>query len=408
MTKVTEMYKYSQSTGKLQVWSAWADGVEVVRSFGEVDGAMQEPRYTAEARSVGASNETTPSEQAQIEVDALYLERHKNKHYRDTVYAAQMMAATCKEPRKIHKFGDHGDKLPNLIYVSVKEDGSRACILEGNVFSKIGLTEKIKVKHLREALEKLGKVDFDSEIYAPELPLQRIRSAWLKPVRTDKEVIKVANDHCKRIGSPKAKSLEEAIDILGYNPNDDAALLKFNIFDIPVTGIPFHERIELMGILEKGIKELGLEDNFVFLYPKLMNREEARTWHDELILLGHEGVVYYDPKDMYKFGVRSYTCQKAKDRLDAETLVVGVEMCKNGDGKLITEASLVLGNVKFKVMMKVKRRDGLSYPRDFNTMEALIGKWITFSYEALSSAGIPAKPVGEVVRKCDAQGVPQE
>ena len=58
--------------------------------------------------------------------------------------------------------------------------------------------------------------------------------------------------------------------------------------------------------------------------------------------------------------------------------------------------------------MKVERRDGKRYERDYETMTSLIGKWITFSYEELSEKGIPTKQVGEEERKCDDQGRPLE
>ena len=58
--------------------------------------------------------------------------------------------------------------------------------------------------------------------------------------------------------------------------------------------------------------------------------------------------------------------------------------------------------------MKVERRDGKRHERDFEVMQGLIGKWITFSYEELSGSGIPTKPVGEEERICDDSGRPLE
>lgn len=402
------MYKVSQSTGKVQVWEAYAEGDQVVRVFGEMDGAMQEPRYTAKSKNTGRSNATTAEGQALVEVEALYTERYTNKHYRYSVEEAVWLSEQCKEPRKIHKYNDHGHKLPDPVYVSVKEDGSRACILGGAMFSKIGRGEDIKVEHLRNAVAALGDVDFDSEVYAHDLSLQRIRSAWLKPIRTDKEIIKVANDKCKKKGTEKVKTLSQALEVLGYNPNEDAPKLKLNIFDIPVTGVPFKERIELMLYLHGEINRLGLQDNFNFLFPKLMTKAEAEKLHDEVVLNGHEGLVFYDPEDLYEFGKRSYTCQKDKRRHDSEAFVTGVEPCKNGTGKLLLRACDELDNVTFKCMIKVTRRDGIDYPRDYETMKELIGQWITFSYENLSDAGIPAKPVGECTRLCNDKGEPLE
>jgi hypothetical protein len=91
-----------------------------------------------------------------------------------------------------------------------------------------------------------------------------------------------------------------------------------------------------------------------------------------------------------------------------EAKVIGIEACKNGDAKLICVASDELENVEFRVMMKVKRRDGVKYPRKVVDMEPLVGQWITFSYEELSDKGVPTKPVGELPRKCNEKGEPLE
>ena len=84
-------------------------------------------------------------------------------------------------------------------------------------------------------------------------------------------------------------------------------------------------------------------------------------------------------------------------------------------GEVLTVATLndrhekgLIRDSEFKCMMKVDRRDGFGYPRTVSDMENLIGQFITFSYEDLSDKGVPCKPVGEEVRKCDQYGNPQE
>ena len=129
---------------------------------------------------------------------------------------------------------------------------------------------------------------------------------------------------------------------------------------------------------------------------------------DEVVYQGYEGLVHYKVDGAYEYGKRSTNTAKDKSRYDSEAKVVSVTSDKNGEGLLHCIACDGLDNVKFKFKMKVERRDGKRYERDFETMQDLVGKWITFSYEELSEAGTPTKPVGEEERLCDDSGRPLE
>lgn len=397
------MYKVSQSTGKMLIWFAKAEGKDVIVSYGELGGKLQVRSYIAQPKNIGKVNYTTSEEQAFVELEALYEDRYNNKHYRSTVEDAVALDKTCKTPRKVHNFKDHADKLPEEVYFSVKLNGSRACILKGDLFSKIGRKETIKVKHIKEAIKELGEVNMDCEVYAHGLPLQRIRSAWLKPVRTDKEVCEVANKHFNLKGKDRITIPSIAINKLGYNPNEDASKLKLFVFDIPVTGIPFKERDRLVDELEEKVEELGLQDTIVTTTRYLINKKDViytrDNWHEK----GYEGGVIYSPEDMYEFGKRSYTCQKTKKRLDSEALVLGCTPDKSGQGVLLLQTNQEMGSITFKAKMR-----GDSESRAFGVQKGFIGKWVNYSYEELSSKSVPTKPVVHETRLCDTKGNPQE
>lgn len=399
------MYKVSQSTGKVQVWKSWSKGNIVFVEHGELHGKYQTQTYTTEPKNVGKINETTAEEQAKVEVTALYQDRYENKHYRDTVEAATILAGTCKEPRKIHNFKDHAHKLPQEVYFSIKLNGSRACILGGNLYSKVGRKEDIKVKHIRDAVRALGSVDMDCEVYGYGLSLQRIRSAWLKPVKTDKEIIKLANDFNSRdpLLKDKVITMQDAINCLGYNPNEDADKLKLFVFDIPVTDIPFKDRVHLIDKLQDEVNSLGLQDSIGFVDTYLIDKDDVLIERDEVHSKGFEGGVVYSPDDMYEFGKRSYSCQKTKPRLDSEALVLDCIADKSGQGVLLLRTNEEMGSVTFKAKMK-----GDAASRSFSKQQQFIGKWVTFSYEELSDAGKPTKPVVHETRLCDKDGNPLE
>lgn len=406
-----ELYKVSESTKKMQVWKGWTVGADVFCEWGELGGKMQQKVYTAEPKNIGRSNETSATQQAEIELVAMYQSQIDNRHYKLSQIKAIEASEVCRIPRKITNYKYRFDKMSDKLLTSVKLNGSRACVVEGKLYSKIGRHEEIKVDHLRDAVEKLGCVNFDAEVYAHGLSLQRIRSAWLKPVKTDKEIIKLANDRAKKVGADsKFKKLAEAVEYLGYNPNEDAPKLKFHVFDIPDdTGAAFLERTDWLQRFLSDVNLAGVSDVFEFLHPYWTPSHEYRTKLLESVhKQGYEGLVHYEPDGVYEYGKRSTNTCKAKPRMDAEAKVISVEKDKNGEGVLTCITSDELDNVEFKCKMKVERRDGNRYERDYESMLTLIGKWITFSYEELSDAGVPTKGVGECERECDEYGRPLE
>ena len=358
----------NKGISKVSVWSCWSEGDNVVSLSGYEDGKKKEFRYTAKATNVGRSNERTPTEQAAEEVLTSYVSQRDNKHYRTTVEAAREHLESCKVPMKLSNFKDHGSKINYPCYVQKKFNGSRLTVIDGDFISKAGRIEDFKVGHIKRSVWRLG-IDFDSEVYRHGLSLQEIQSARLLN-------------------------------------GSDTRLLRLVIFDIPLRNTPFSERAKLLRYLRDRVKEEGHCHIDVEVPTLVNNREELIEFYDNSLLGGYEGIVARNLDGIFEFGYRTYDTQKLKPRFDAEALVESVTKDKNGNGKLHVVSSDKLGNVRFKCMMKVKRRDGNEYPRDFDTMSKLIGSWITFSYEELSNSGIPTKPVGEDERPCNDKGEP--
>lgn len=363
------MYKLTKGGKTFQIWSAWTEGADVVTKYGKLGGKMQESRYTAEAKNIGKVNEYTPEEQAGIELVALYVDRSNNQHYRESEDGARLVYNACVVPMKLANFKDSEAHIKYPCYVQRKFNGSRLMMLDGVAISKIGRVESFGIEHLREQVAQLG-INIDAEVYTHGLSLQKIRSATTKA-------------------------------------NQDTPALTLVIFDAPLRDVVFSDRLRDLRRIQRRIKELSLTHLSVEMPTLVNNREELMAFY-EGVIPEYEGIVIRNQDSLFEFGVRSSSTQKLKPRYDGEALVTGVEECKNGDGKLILRASDSLDGVIFKCMMKVLRRDGLSHPRKVTDMEPLIGQWITFSYEELSDAGIPTKPVGETPRLCNEKGEPLE
>lgn len=366
MSKV--LYKYTKS-GKVQQWISYAEGSDVVSVYGQLDGKLTTSRYTCEAKNVGRSNETTPEGQAILEVKALYEDQINNNHYRYTLEEAQGVVNSCIVPMKISNYKDHPNKVSFPCLVGVKLNGSRAMFKDGKVVSKAGRVETFKVKHILDQVNQLS-VDVDGEVYRHGWSLQRIQSARNKP-------------------------------------NSDTPELMLYIFDIPNKELTVEERTSKLDDLRIEIAEKQLPNLAVVTKETISSLEDLNKYFEE-VTPEYEGIVIWNIGSTYEFGVRSNKVLKWKPRYDSEAKVVNVTKDKSGSGVLHLVACDALDNVTFKCMMKVKRRDGNEYPRDFDSMSTLIGQWITFSYEELSEAGKPTKPVGECLRTCDDQGNPLE
>lgn len=363
------LYKYTK-TGSVQTWVCFSDGDEVVSIYGQLDGKLQESRYTCEAKNVGRSNATTPEQQAIAEVESAYEDRIQNKHYRETLEEAQEVVDACIVPMKVINYKDHPNKVKYPCMISTKKNGSRAMFKDGKVISKAGRVEEFKVGHITDQVKQLS-MDVDGEVYRHGWSLQRIQSARKKP-------------------------------------NEDTPELELHVFDIPVRGKTLSERNSMLVNLKQEVAQKGLSHIKVCIRWAVMSQDQLDYSFEYDVSKGYEGLVIWNEGGMYEFGNRSNEVLKWKPRYDSEAKIIDVTKDKNGNGKLHLQACDALGNVKFKAMMKVHRRDGKEYPRDYDSMCAIKGKWITFSYEELSDKGVPLKPIGESIRVCDNSGEPLE
>ncbi|APC44371.1 DNA ligase [Pseudoalteromonas phage PH357] len=394
---------------KVRVWKAWNVEDNVYVEHGILDGKLQQSVYVAEPKNIGKVNETTGTTQAEIEVKALYEDQTTNQHYRNSVEEAQKVKDANLIPRKILNYKDGWKKLPEKCITSIKLNGSRACIIDGQLYSKIGRPEEVKHDKIREGIEladKLGFSNLDCEVYADGLSLQRIRSAWLKPIKTAKEVCDIANKRFNLKGSSRLKCVVEAIKLLGHDPNEDTKLIKLYVFDIPSKDERgYEERLEEVESFRSLVdSNPALKEVFDFcVYSWTYSHQRRVDKLKSVHLNGYEGLVHYDPKGVYEFGKRSSNTQKAKPRLDSEAFVLDVTKDKSGQGVLLLKANDAMENVEFKAKMK-----GDAESRSYEKQLQYVGKWVNYQYEELSDNGIPTKPVVIGERLCDDSGNPLE
>ena len=350
------------SKGDLRVWSIYTEGSEVVVKHGKLGGKIQEKRYTAEGKSQGKSNETTPEQQAVIEAEAKYVKQLKSGYFPDKDDALGHIEFT---PQKANNYNDQAHKIVYPCLGQKKLDGMRLMIdKNGQAWSKQG--EPIELPShwvgVKELAINCGGLD--GEVYAGlknqgGLSLQRIISAFRKP-------------------------------------NEDTPKLQYWVYDIPNSSTML-ERSKTIEFLSKTVPPCVVLVHGVIL----KNENDADQFFEAKVNQGYEGVVYRNLDAKYEFGKRSYNLIKRKKRETTEATVYHVEMDRNGWGILYCKLE---NSIEFKCQMKVDAAEK-NYRLYENALE-LIGKTIEVEFEALSDSGTPQKPVSIGIREVDKYGRP--
>ena len=363
------------SSGKLKIWEVFTEDNRITVRHGMLGSDRIQSQHTlCEAKNVGKANETSPSQQAQLEAQAKWVKQKKKGYFESKEDA---LGFCDFAPMKAHNFNAHAHRVEYPCIVQAKLDGRRLMIdKQGRAISKQGEQNEVP-EHWKDDILKLKEADLlekglDGEVFAGYkkqggLSLQQINSAFLKP-------------------------------------NENTQLLKFYIYDIPDQNQHQCTRDELIGRIvefceQNGIETIKAVDTFV-----AHNEYEGDEWYKHCLEQGAEGVVYRKVDGLYEFGKKSYNLIKRKPRQDAEALVISSKPDKNGQGLLSCRLE---NGIEFDCLMR-KDSDSTTNYRLAENSASLVGKWITFQYEELSDSGVPLKSVGTGVRRMDNNWQPLE
>lgn len=346
--------------GDLRVWSIYTEGSEVIVKHGKLGGKAQEKRYTAEGKSKGKSNETTPEQQAVLEAEAKYVKQLKSGYFPDKDDALDYIPAS---PMKAQNYNAYAHKIVYPCLGQIKANGQRMLIdKDGVAWSKQGEPLELPAHWVGVKELAINCSGLDGEIFAGlesegGLSLQRIISAFRKP-------------------------------------NEDTPKLHYWVYDIPNQSTMQHRNNTLRYLAETKPDCVVLVDSV-----EINNQLEADSYFESVVKQGYEGVVYRNLDGVYEFGKRSYNLIKRKPRDTSEAVVISVEKDRNSWGILSCKT---FEGVEFKCQMRVGAADK-NYRTYENALE-LIGKTIEYEFEELSDKGVPTKPSGVGLREVDKYG----
>jgi ATP-dependent DNA ligase len=264
-------------------------------------------------KNVGKTNATTPEEQADLEVEAIY-QKKLDRKYSLTPETAQrsnflqpMLAATLDEKKTL--------KAKKKWYLQPKLDGLRCVMDENGGTSRAGKpfhTVAHIVDELRDAAAKYN-VTFDGELYNHDY-------------KHDFEKI------VSLVKKQKLSSLTE--DDL----SEIAAKVQFHIYDVIFWDDPERRYEDRLAFLEQIFKEDFSDAITLKLVPATLHDdltyEEVVEMHDKWFALGYEGLMLRDADSEYEHK-RSKGLVKFKDFDEAEfTIVSFIEGTGNWAGAL--------------------------------------------------------------------------
>lgn len=352
-----------------QEWTIGVEGSTIVTRWGQVGGQIQETRDVIKTgKNIGRSNETTPTQQAELEAQSQWEKKLKKGYVQSLADARAGKVDAIIEggisPMLAHRFDEQGHKLVYPCYVQPKLDGHR-CIAILDVNGKATLWSRTRkpitsMTHIVAALEKLGmhSVILDGELY----------------------------NHSYR---DRFEELTSFIRNSEFTEGADA--VEYHIYDLP-SAWSFHDRWallrgHLLGFVSSGGFPTSLR--LVETYP-VHDEDELMLAFNRFLESGFEGAMARNSSGAY-LNKRSYDLLKIKEFADAEFEVINVE---EGRGKLVGHAIFVCktpSGVEFRAKLKGKTEELKQY---FERPELAIGRQLTVKFQGLTNKnGVPRFPV---------------
>lgn len=193
----TTLYK-KDSRGKIRFWTIWSEGTEVKQEYGLLD--TDSPTTSvkkATAKNVGKSNETTPEEQAQLEV-ARAIEKKLDMAYFRTPYKARNNKIIL--PMRAKNYEQHKRKIDwssENVFVQPKLDGMRCLAINDDSGFRLISRQNKEIKnmdHIKEDISLCVDMDgdfiIDGELYCHDLSFQEIMKRIKKYRSGESERIK--------------------------------------------------------------------------------------------------------------------------------------------------------------------------------------------------------------------------
>lgn len=366
---VTTLYK--NHGAKIGYWTgaalATVDGAEVRLTYAKtMDGKPVTKVDPIVGKNIGRANETTPQQQAMLELESR-VNKQLDKGYVRTIAEASAPATNTlglKKPmlaHPIHKVKEESIDWDDAL-AQPKLDGHRTMV-KGILYSRQG--KEILLPHIRDWLgdHQLLDVGLDGELYVHGTMLQDIGSL---------------------IKKPREESLQ----------------LQYHIYDL-VRDERYSERYEMLEMLLGDGALAG--DSPIRLVPaiKVTDRAALDEMHREWLAGGYEGSILRHGKAGYEDDKRSGSLLKVKDFDDTEFKVInyklGTPYTQFGDNGEVVAVYQVpvweFDNGDGKTFEATAQGDMRQKHEQAMNADHFVGLWATVQHFGRSKDGLPLLPV---------------
>lgn len=352
------------SIGQIQFWQIETQENKIITKFGKVDGKEQTTEDTIlVGKNIGKANETSPTQQAQLEAAAQWEGKIK-KGYVKAIDSASKGETLIEGggcfPMLAKKFSEDGDKIVYPCYVQPKLDGHR-CIADpdGSLWSR---TRKpiTSVPHIA------------TEIHG---------SDWAG-ARLDGELY----NHDYRNNFEKLSHF-----IRQETPEEGCGIVQYHVYDAIMPGT-FKERYDWLAAGSPETASLHLVTTI-----EINNEAELMQAFELFMVQGYEGAIVRNANGLY-VNKRSDNLQKMKNHLDEEFEIVGIE---EGRGKLQDHVGAFTCKTKDGITFNVKMAGETEKLREyFKNPQNYIGKMLTVNFQDYTGKNkVPRFPVGLRIRE---------
>lgn len=158
-SKVITLFK-KDSKDNIRVWKIWTKGAKLMQEAGLLDGELVPHEKLCKSKNISKANETTPGEQAILEMESKIREKLQEDYFRTK---SEAESEDVLLPMLAKSYKDHKDKIDwdnDIIFVQRKYDGMR-CISYWKdnrviLMSRAGV-EITTMDHLKSELELIVK-----------------------------------------------------------------------------------------------------------------------------------------------------------------------------------------------------------------------------------------------------------
>lgn len=350
-----KLYK-QDSKGRMRIWTGWTIFNEYFLATGLIDGKMNESKPVAcTAKNVGRSNQTSPEQQAVLELESKYKKKLDEGYFETEAEAAATktilpMLAYKYEPHRVNWEKDGA-------YVSRKLDGHRMlahCSENGvELITRKG-KKYTTLSHIEEDLKDVystyGECWLDGEVYV------------------------------------HGQTFQENTKLIKKYRHGETDSLTYQVYDIVLDDKDVSEREAEL----KTIFTLNTFNSVNHVIQYLVNSEdEMREKFAEFIADGYEGVMIKVPNFEYQIDKRSNGLLKYKEFMDAEYEVVDIVPAP----KRTTHGVVVLKHTDGREFQANLKDNWEAREELLTNKNAYIGKWATIVYFEETDSGLPRFPV---------------